>query len=161
MCELLCAFRALTLLVGRQEGQLACKKLSGGVLAWSSVWNEVQTCVWPSWCRCHSLSLASVKYRLVLPFWYRLTWTDMDKGLLNGCVWVCGLLEDQDQVPHLTPVSERSAYVQWKLSSSEPAASLSDMTVADSAADNDSPSSSLTPRWAHTHHQNATLRPVA
>jgi len=34
----------LTLLVGWQEGHLACKKLSGGVLAWLSVWSEVQTC---------------------------------------------------------------------------------------------------------------------
>jgi len=34
------AFSALTLLVGRQEGHLACKKLSGGVLAWLSVWNR-------------------------------------------------------------------------------------------------------------------------
>jgi len=39
---------ALTLLVGRQEGHPACKKLSGGVLAWLSVWCEVQTCIWPS-----------------------------------------------------------------------------------------------------------------
>jgi len=39
-----CAFSALTLLVGRQEGHPACKKLSGGVLAWLSVWSEVQTC---------------------------------------------------------------------------------------------------------------------
>jgi len=37
------AFSALALLVGRQEGHLACKKLSGGVLAWLSVWSEVQT----------------------------------------------------------------------------------------------------------------------
>jgi len=29
------------LLVGRQEGHPACKKLSGGVLAWSSVWSEI------------------------------------------------------------------------------------------------------------------------
>jgi len=36
------AFSALTLLVGRQEGHPACKKLSGGVLAWLSVWSEVQ-----------------------------------------------------------------------------------------------------------------------
>ena len=36
-----CAFSALTLLVGRQEGHPACKKLSGGVLAWLSVWSEV------------------------------------------------------------------------------------------------------------------------
>jgi len=28
------SFSALTLLVGRQEGHLACKKQSGGVLAW-------------------------------------------------------------------------------------------------------------------------------
>ena len=55
-----------------QEGHPACKKLSGGVLAWLSVWREVQTCIWCSWCHCHSLSLASVKSRLVLPFWYRL-----------------------------------------------------------------------------------------
>ena len=42
------AFSALMLLVGQQEGHLACKKLSGGVLAWLSVWSEVQTCIWPS-----------------------------------------------------------------------------------------------------------------
>jgi len=40
--EHICAFSALTLLVGRQEGHPACKKLSGGVLAWLSVWSEVQ-----------------------------------------------------------------------------------------------------------------------
>ena len=42
------AFIALTLLVWRQEGHLACKKLSDGVLAWLSVRNKVQTCIWPS-----------------------------------------------------------------------------------------------------------------
>jgi len=42
------AFSALTLLVGRQEGHPACKKLSGGVLAWLYVWSEMQTCIWPS-----------------------------------------------------------------------------------------------------------------
>ena len=83
------AFSALTLLVGRQEGHPACKKLSGEVLAWLSVWSEVQTCIWPSWCHCHSLSLASVKSRLVLPFWYQLTRVVPDKGPLNGCVCMC------------------------------------------------------------------------
>jgi len=39
------AFSALTLLVGRQEGHPACKKLSGGVLTWLSVWSKVQTCI--------------------------------------------------------------------------------------------------------------------
>ena len=83
------AFSALMLLVGRQEGHSACKKLSGGVLAWLCVWSEVQTCIWPSWCHCHSLSLASVKSRLVLPFWYRLTRVVPEIGPLNGCMYVC------------------------------------------------------------------------
>jgi len=42
------AFSALTLLVGRQKGHQACKKLSGRVLVWLSVWSEVQTCIQPS-----------------------------------------------------------------------------------------------------------------
>jgi len=46
--SVLFAFSALTLLVGRQEEHPACKKMSGGVLAWLSVWSEVQTCIWPS-----------------------------------------------------------------------------------------------------------------
>jgi len=78
---------------------------SGGMLAWLSVWSEVQTCIWPSWCHCHSLSPAFVKSRLVLPFWYRvyhrvyalisemhwylLTRVVPDRGPLNGCVCVC------------------------------------------------------------------------
>jgi len=45
---IICTFSALTLLVGRQEGHPACIKLSGGVLAWLSVWSEVQTCMLPS-----------------------------------------------------------------------------------------------------------------
>ena len=62
------AFSASTLLVGQQEGHPACKKLSSEVLVWLSVWSKVQTCIWPSWYHCRSLSLASVKSRLVLPF---------------------------------------------------------------------------------------------
>ena len=85
-------FSALTLLVGRQEGHLACKKLSGGVLAWLSVWSEVQTCIWPHWCHCHSLSVVTVKSRLVFPFWYRLTRVVLEKGPLNKCVCVCYMM---------------------------------------------------------------------
>ena len=88
------------LLVGQQEGHPVCKKLSGGMLAWLSVWNEVQIFIRPSWCYCHSLSLASVKSRLVLPFWYRLTRIVPDKGPLNGCMlWfcVCACRQDLDK----------------------------------------------------------------
>jgi len=74
--------------LGGRKGIRPVKKLSGGVLAWLSVWSEMQTCMWPSWCHCYSLSLASVKSRLVLPFWYRLTRVVPAKGPLNGCVCV-------------------------------------------------------------------------
>ena len=89
VCLYFFAFSALTLLVEWQEGHPACKKLNGGVLAWLSVWSEVQTCIQPIWCHCHLVSLASVKSRLVLPFWYQLTQVVPDKGSLNGCVCVC------------------------------------------------------------------------
>jgi len=85
-------FSALTLLVGQQEGHPACKNLIGGVLAWLSVCCEVHACIWPSWCNCHSLSLASVKPRLVLPFWYRLTWVVPDKGCVCVRLWVFTLV---------------------------------------------------------------------
>jgi len=39
---------ALTLLVGRHEGRPACKKTEWWVLAWLSVWSEVQTCIDPA-----------------------------------------------------------------------------------------------------------------
>ena len=35
------------------------------------------------------LALATVKSRLVLPFWYRLTRVVPEKEPLNGCVCVC------------------------------------------------------------------------
>jgi len=78
--------QCFNLLVRQQEGHPACKKLSGWMLTWLSVWSEVQACIWPSWCHRHSLSLASVKSRLVSPFLYRLTWVVLDKGPLNGRV---------------------------------------------------------------------------
>jgi len=60
-------YSALTLLVGWLEGHPACKKLSGRMLVWLSVWGEVQICIWPSSCHCHSLSLAPVN-----PDWFYL-----------------------------------------------------------------------------------------
>ena len=66
--------------LGGRKGIRPVKKLSGGLLAWLSVWSKVQTCIWSSWCHCHSLSLASVKSRLVLPFWYQLIRVVPEKG---------------------------------------------------------------------------------
>ena len=76
--------------LGGRKGIQPVKKLSGGVLAWLSAWSEVQTCIWPSGCQCYSLSLASVKSSLVLPFWYRSTRVVPDEVPLNGCV--CGTI---------------------------------------------------------------------
>ena len=79
------------LLVGQQERHRDGKNwVVGCWRGYLSVCN-VQTCRWPSWCHCHSLSLASVKSRLVLPFWYWLTRLVPEKGLLNvcACVRVC------------------------------------------------------------------------
>jgi len=43
------------------------------------LFGEVEICMRPNWCHCHSLS------RLVLSFSYQLTRVIPDKGLLNGC----------------------------------------------------------------------------
>ena len=48
------AFIALMLLVGWQ----VCKKLSGLVLPWLSVWSEVQTYMWSSCCHCHTVTVS-------------------------------------------------------------------------------------------------------
>jgi len=77
------AFSALTLLVGQQEGYPACKKLSGEVLVWLSVWSEVQLMPLPLTVSCFS------KIQIGLPFWYRLSQVVPEKGPLNGCVCVC------------------------------------------------------------------------
>jgi len=85
------AFSALTLLVGQQEGHPACKKLSGGVLAWLYVWVKVQICIWPSWCHCYSLpsTHCSSKSRWVLPFCCRLTRVVPDKIQEGRTMAVC------------------------------------------------------------------------
>jgi len=85
LSSLLIAFSALTLLVGRQEGHPACKKLSGGVLVSLSVWT-LERGADLHMVQLMPLPLASVKSRLVLLFWYRLTRVVQEKGPLYGCV---------------------------------------------------------------------------
>jgi len=48
MSECVSAFSDLTLLVGQEEGHPACKKTSGEVPVWLSVWCDVQTCTCPA-----------------------------------------------------------------------------------------------------------------
>jgi len=79
------------LLVGQQEGHPVCKKLSGGVLAWLSDWSKVQTCICPSGCHCHSLSLASVKSRLVFQLVPAHPGSPGQRAVKRVCVCVCSL----------------------------------------------------------------------
>ena len=93
-------FNGLTLLVGRQEGHPACKKLSSGVLAWLSVSSEVQTCIRPGWCHCHSLSCFT-KIQIGFTFLVPAHLGSPGKGPLNRCVCVC--------VPDAQPIVSK----QW------------------------------------------------
>jgi len=74
----------LTLLVGRQEGHPACKKVE-----WSGT--GMVLCL-AQFADLHIAQLmplpltVSLKPRLVLPFWYQLTQIVPEKGPLNGCV---------------------------------------------------------------------------
>ena len=51
---------------GRASGP---KKMNDEVLAWLSVWNEVQMiCIWSSWCRCHPIISCLIKIQIGLTF---------------------------------------------------------------------------------------------
>jgi len=51
-----------------KEGDPACKKLSGEILAWLFVRNEVQMiCVWSSCCHCHSIISGFIKIQNCVP----------------------------------------------------------------------------------------------
>jgi len=53
---------ASTLSVKHQEEHLPCKKLNDYVLAWLSVWREVQMiCIWSNWCHCHPIICCFIK----------------------------------------------------------------------------------------------------
>ena len=73
--------------VGWQEGHLACKKLSGEVLAWLSVWSKVQMiCIWFSWCHCHPImSSCCSKIQNGLPFWCQLTQVVLEEKAIKAC----------------------------------------------------------------------------
>jgi len=73
---------ALTLLVGHQEEHPACKKLSDEVLAWLSVWSEVQMiCIWSSGCYCHPIVSCFIK---IQTFCCQLTQVVLEKRPLTA-----------------------------------------------------------------------------
>ena len=80
------AFSALTLLVWRQEGHPACKNLSGGVLAWLSVWSEVQTCIWPLPLTVSCFSKIQIGFTFLVPAHPD---SPGKKAVKRACVCVC------------------------------------------------------------------------
>jgi len=89
LCYVL-AFSALTLLVGQQEGHPACKKLSGGVLTWLSVWSEVLTHMAQLMPLPLTVSCSS-KIQTGFTFLVPAHPGSPGQGALNGCVCVCVL----------------------------------------------------------------------
>jgi len=76
------------LLVGRQEGHLACKKLSSGVLAWLSVWSEVLTHMAQLMPLPRTLSCSS---KIQTGFTFLVPAHPGSPGQGAGCVCVCAL----------------------------------------------------------------------
>ena len=80
------------------------------------VWLSSASDTW--WCHCHSLSLASVKSRLVLPFWHRLTWVIPDK-LQRAIKWLCvcnisQVMVQMQLAPHKSIKTPRKSLLQRK-----------------------------------------------
>jgi len=101
------------LLVGRQEGHPACKKPSGGVLAWLSVWSKVQTCMLPL---AQSMPLPLTvscfsKIQIGFTFLVLAHLGSPGKGPLDGCVCVC-------VIQGTTRYATRSWRQSWSLRSS-------------------------------------------
>jgi len=92
------------------------------------VWDVVQTCLWPSRCHCHSLSLAPVNPDLFYPSWFLplctcspgWSWTYSTRAVKRLCVCVVGVrttkrrrrrvkhsqttpTSDEDDTPHVHP----------------------------------------------------------
>ena len=77
------AFSALTLLVGWQEGHPACKNFSDEVLAWLSVWSEVQRPAYGPADATATPSCLLQKIQNGLSFWYWPTKVILEKRPLN------------------------------------------------------------------------------
>jgi len=83
------AFNALTLLVGLHKEHPVCKKLSDELLAWLSLWSEVQMiCIWSSWCHCHPIQHGAWIPVDTLPTRVQRSWSS---STTLGSSWWTGL----------------------------------------------------------------------
>ena len=119
------AFSALTLLVGRQEGQPACKKLEwwgAGVVV--CLERSASLYLYMAQLMPLPLTISCFSKIQILPFWYRLTRIVPDKGPLNGCVCVLivYLPTSADNMTLLAFATERRAAVDQYRLPAEPTA---------------------------------------
>ena len=118
-CVLLCCW------LGYRKGIRPVKTewWGAGVVICLELGADLQT----SWCHFHSLSLASVKSRFVLPFWYQLTRVVPEKGPLNGCMCMCVckyITHTHTPRQITTPAPHRSVFLQAGCPSCRPTNSV-------------------------------------
>ena len=83
-------FSVLALLAGRQEEHPVGKTLNDKVLAWLSVWSEVQMiCIWFNWCHCHPFISCFITMQNGLIVLCQHTQVVLEKRPLNQCLSVC------------------------------------------------------------------------
>jgi len=76
------------ILAGRPSGLQ--KDLSDEVLAWLSVWSEVQMiCIWSNSCHCHPIISCFIKIQIGLTLLVPAYPGCPEKRPLNGCLFVC------------------------------------------------------------------------
>jgi len=66
--------------------------MSGGVLAWLSVWSEMQTCIWPRGCHCHSRLSCFSKIQIGFTFTFLVPahpGSPAQRAVKRVCVRVC------------------------------------------------------------------------
>jgi len=61
------------------------------VLAWLSVWSEVQSCIWPSCCHCHSPSLCFNKIQIGFTFLVPARPGGPGQRAVKRVLCICGL----------------------------------------------------------------------
>jgi len=88
-----CAFGALTLLVGHQK---SIRPVKYWVIRWCCGYLSGVRCKWfaygPADATVTPSSLASLKSRMVWPFWCRLTQVILEKRPLNGCLSIASMV---------------------------------------------------------------------
>ena len=161
--SVLFAFCALMLLVRWQEGHLACKWAVG---CWHGYLfaARCRLAYGPTDATATHCLFASVKSRLVLPFWYWLTQVVLDKGPLNGCVCVCvcvfqkGVSRSVCSILSVCTFYEQINNIKWQ-KNTDPQSAFIALPIVDIQRTIVSTESTHTHARTHTHTHLTALCP--